>query len=298
MGELLEENTMTMTKRVGVLAAVAMIAAWQTGCIAGATAEGSWGMGLGGSWQTATSELTIETDGVSGLNVRTHNGKVSYAGGTAGAISVTAKKRGRGLTLGDAQAALDAIDVYVEDAGDGRKKLAWRWNTPKHWTWSGGVSFTINGPASLDLDVETRNGSVQVEGVEGDVRAVTRNGSVVASSSSGSLVVVTRNGRIEADYAGPSISLTTRNGGIKADLSDCGAVAGDITTRNGSVRVIVGAATDADIDCVTHNGGIQADGGINVRKVSRKRLEGTVGGGGTPLTVRTRNGGIRLTTAG
>ncbi len=287
-----------MTKKVGMLAAVLMVAGLQTGCIVVATAEGSWGMGLCGCFETATSEMTIEVDGVSGLDVRTHNGKVSYTGGAASSISVSAKKTGKGITTCDAKAALDAIDVYVEDAGAGRKKLSWRWNTPKQLSWGGGVSFTIAGPASLGLDVETHNGGVKVSGVAGDVKAVTHNGSVVASSSDGALVVETHNGGIEADYDGPSISLATSNGAVDADLSGCGIVAGSIRTNNGGVRVVVGAMTAADVDCESHNGGIHADGGVNVQESSRHRLEGTIGAGGSLLTIRTNNGGIRLKTAG
>jgi len=289
---------MAMNKRVGLLAALAMIAGSQSGCLVVSTAGGSWGIGLGGSWQTATSEMTIEMGDLSGLDVRTLNGRVTYTGGTSAVVSVSAKKTGTGLTLGDAQAALDAIDVYVEDVGSGRKKLAWRWSTPKHSTWNGGVSFTISGPANLGVDVETHNGRVEIGGVAGDVKAVTHNGSVIASSSGGALVVETHNGRIEADFTGSSISLATSNGGVDADLSGCGAVEGTITTNNGAVRVTVGTSTVADIECETHNGGIHADDGVDVQTSSRHRLVGTVGAGGPPLKVLTHNGGIRLKKTG
>ncbi len=301
VGELLEENTMTTTKKVGMLAAVAMIAGLQTGCLIVGSSDGGWSWGLGGSRQKATSELTIEAEGVSKLDVRTHNGAIAYTGGAGSSISVVAKKTGGAFTLGDAQAALDAIEVYIEDAGDGRKMLSWRWSTPKHRTWSGAVSFTINGPSNLALDVKTHNGGVRVDGVDGDVKAVTHNGGVVATSANGSLVVETHNGGITADYAGSSISLATHNGGVQADLSECGRVAGNITTHNGGIRVVVGEATAADLDFATRNGRIRTDGEIEVREVSRRRLEGTigeVGGGGSPLTVRTHNGAIRLKTTG
>lgn len=289
---------MIKTKQVGMLGALGLAAGLQVGCIAGSTAEGSWGVGIGHAWQTTTTDLTIEASGLTGLEVRTHNGTVSYDGGANSEIKVAAKKTASGITSGQAQAALDAMEVYVEDTSDGRKKLAWRWSTPKSWNWGGGVSFEIDGPAGLGLDVETHNGSVSVGGVAGDVKAVTHNGSVVASSSDGSLIIETHNGRIEADYDGPSISLATSNGGVDADLSDCGSVAGDIVTNNGGVRVTVGAATATNVDCTTYNGGIHAGAGIDVQKSSRHRLEGTVGAGGSPLKVRTHNGGIRLKKAG
>jgi len=285
-----------MMKKTGLLLSAVMVTAWQAGCIVVSSSGGCWG--LGQAQQTATSELTIEASGLLGLDVRTHNGRVSYTGADSSTIVVSAKKTGRGLTSADAKAALDAIKVYVEDTGSGRKKLAWRWSTPKHATWSGGVSFSISGPENLGLDVESHNGGIDVEGVAGDVKAITHNGAVVTSTANGSLTVETHNGRIETAYSGPSITLASYNGGVSADLSGCGSVVGDIRTHNGGIRVTVGPSTASEIDCETNNGGIHADSTINVRKVSQRRLKATLGAGGSPLKVRSYNGGIHLKKVG
>jgi hypothetical protein len=61
------------------------------------------------------------------------------------------------------------------------------------------------------------------------------------------------------------------------------------------VDVTLPADLDADFSARTSNGGIRHDGlTLSVIEQSRRRLDGTLGRGGSPITLQTTNGSIRV----
>jgi len=285
----------TRTKAVLYLGLIGTLSLTATGCVVVLGSTGcTWGSGSTVWTEKVTEQLSIGANGLNTLEVRTHNGKIDFTGSTGSEVAVTATKMGGGLTRDAARDALDAIDVYVESVGDGVQRLGWRWKGIKGLTWRARVSFSITGPPSVGLDVETHNGAVGVSGAASDVTIVTHNGRVNVSMRDGKLNAETHNGRITADYEGSELTLFTHNGRIKADLSRCGSVRGDLTTHNGTVELQVGDATSAALRCDTHNGRISTDVPITGGRASRRRLEGNLGKGGETLVVSTHNGSIRI----
>ena len=264
------------------------------GCIIVSGSGSSWGWGSTAWTEVETEQLALDTTGLEELEVRTHNGRIDFEGQPTegGEASITVTKKGGGLTSAGANAALNAIEVFVKPAGSGTQRIGWRWKGIKRIGWHASVSFAITAPGELNLDIETHNGRVGVAGAAGDVQIVTHNGRITVASEKGRLHAVSHNGRITADYTGKDLTLLTHNGRIDADLRRCGAVRGDITTHNGSVELAVGDATSAMIDCDTHNGSVDIDVPIETIKVSRGHVEGRLGEGGDTLVVSTHNGSI------
>jgi len=254
----------------------------------------------GFGWRTVWTEEQVETTqlGAAGLDlvhVRTHNGRVAYTGSPdQPQLTVTITKKGGGSCAATAEAALAAIDVFVEPQGNGVAKLGWRWRGIKSHRWRGQVSFDIEGPAAISVDGGTHNGALDVRGVEGDVAVETHNGAVVVDTRGGRLEAQTHNGRITADYEGNEVNLRTHNGALVADLSRCGAVAGSMISHNGDIRVSVGDRTSAELMCRTYNGGITVHAPLSTQSYSRRKLTGVLGDGGGSLAVMTHNGGIRI----
>lgn len=249
--------------------------------------------------ETQTQRLDLDTAGLSGIEVKTHNGSIAFGVESAsGGAFVDVTKKGGGLTPADAESALDAIDVYVEPAGAGLTRIGWKWNRIKARTWRARVSFDIHGPGDIDLKANTHNGPIKVGGVAGDVNVVTHNGRINVESSAGKLYAQTHNGGISAVYAGDEVTLVTHNGRIVADLTGCGVVNGSMTTHNGSVEVSVGDSTSARLTCRTHNGGFRISVPLNESEISRRRLTGTIGTGEGRLSLTTHNGSVRIKKAG
>ena len=139
------------------------------------------------------------------------------------------------------------------------------------------VHFTVKVPAGVALAARTVNGEVEATGLEGDVDATTVNGSIQVSTS----------GRAQAE---------TVNGSIRASAgrSDWSGDAA-FKTVNGSITLTLPSSTSADVRAGTVNGDIETDFALTVTgKFSRRRLNGTIGGGGHTLEMETVNGSIRL----
>ena len=265
-----------------------------SGCVIIGVGDGCWSDGPS-VWTEAVEERTIDTTGLTALEVRTHNGSIDFQSQAAGgSASVTVKKKAGGATQEDAEEALAAINVLIEPVGNGETRISWKWAVPKKAQWGGDVSFAIRAPGSLHFDAETHNGAIAVAEVSGDVKVVSHNGKVKVRSNNGKLHAETQNGEVDATYAGPEVNISSHNGEVLADLSKCGAVGGSITTHNGQVRIEVGKNTAATLKCETHNGKIDCDAPLSDSRKARGELTGKLGSGGPSLNIETHNGSIRI----
>ncbi len=285
---------MTHSASKSVLVAIPMTSLLATGCIVVGGAC-TWGCSPT-VWTESTETIAIDATDFAAMQVRTHNGAISFAGTSDGAsgASVTVRKKVGGDSSADAEEALAALIVYSERDSGGLHKIGWKWSGARKSSWQAVVAFEISAPGRLDLDAETHNGSVAVAGLVGDARVVTHNGALEVETRDGSLDARTHNGRIVAAYEGHHVSLETHNGAITADLKRCGTVRGEMSTHNGSVLVTVGPDTSAAITARTDNGSIRHDDAVSVDSASRSRVEGKLGTGDGKLDLTTHNGQIQI----
>jgi hypothetical protein len=139
------------------------------------------------------------------------------------------------------------------------------------------VRFTVRVPAGVHFIGKTVNGDVEATRLNGDVDVSTVNGSATFSTTGGGRAS-TVNGSIRGEMG-------------RADWSDTLSM----RTVNGSITLTLPAALNTELRASTVNGDINADFPITVQgRVSRRRLEGTIGGGGRVLALDTVNGSITL----
>lgn len=139
------------------------------------------------------------------------------------------------------------------------------------------VKYDVMVPARFDVDIETVNGSIE------------------ASSLSGIVELDSVNGRIVVERSRGAVSAATVNGSINVELVDV-ARSGQMnfSTTNGSITLSLPADVRANFDAATTNGKITSDIPLTTDSFSRSRVRGTLNGGGTPISVRTVNGSVRL----
>jgi DUF4097 and DUF4098 domain-containing protein YvlB len=197
-----------------------------------------------------------------------------------------------------------------------------------------GARYTIHVPNKTVLaGITSSNGSIRVEGIEGDAHLRTSNGGVHATRLTGPLDVQTSNGTVEVSEITGDTTLHSSNGAIRADIrkgrfgastsngsitahlreQDSSAVRlsssnGHIeltmdaarevhaTTTNSSITVHMPASAGAQVDAHTSNSSITCDFDVSVRggMMSKHHLEGTIGNGGPLLDLGTSNGSIKL----
>lgn len=138
------------------------------------------------------------------------------------------------------------------------------------------VEFVVKVPAGVRLAAHTVNGAVDASGLTADAEAETVNGSVRIETS-GVARAQTVNGSVQASMG-------------RADWSSDV----EIKTVNGSIRLTLPLTANTTVDAETVNGSIETDFAVEGGKVTRRRLTGTIGGGGRALSLETVNGSIHI----
>ncbi len=141
------------------------------------------------------------------------------------------------------------------------------------------VEYTLMVPRSVRLDeVKLINGSLDIAGVDGEVRASSINGHLQAKQLSGREKLSTINGRLDADFA--------RLPNSPVELSSV----------NGSLQLTLPSDAKAEIEASTVHGGIENDFGLAThdRRYVGHDLHGELGGGGTRIEMRNVNGRIEI----
>jgi hypothetical protein len=263
---------MAHRKRVApvLLGSLAVLALGTSACV----------MELGHLAGRATDEWTHTYPLAAGGEVRigNTNGKVEIEGVDGSTVEVHAERIARGVTDDAARDLLQKIEIR-EDARPDRVSV----ETSR----IGGimigagieVRYHVKAPRNAVIDATTTNGQIALTGLTARVVAHTTNGGVVGRELSG------------------GVEARSTNGGVNIELASLGADRIVLRTTNGGVVLTVPESAKADVTATCTNGGIQVSGAkLEISEQSRRRLEGRLNGGGTPIELHTTNGGVRLRT--
>jgi hypothetical protein len=162
---------------------------------------------------------------------------------------------------------------------------------------------TSNGTVRLaalsgDVEAYTSNGSVELEDVEGRIFVRTSNGAIRGTALRGILDLATSNGAIRASVqqlqGRHPVRAVTSNGSIDLELPEVTSGV-EAHTSNGAITLRLPSSISAEVRAITSNSTITTEFDLKVRgRLSKTSLEGTIGGGGPVLDLKTSNGAIRL----
>lgn len=233
---------------------------------------------LGNLAGRATDEWTHTYPLAAGGQVRigNTNGRVEIEGIDGNTVEIRAERVARGVTDTAAQELLPRIEIK-EDISPDRVSVETGRMSGIMFGASFEVRYHVRAPKSAIIDASNTNGLVVVSDISGKVRAHTTNGGVTGKGLSGGVDAAATNGRVNIELAavGPDrIALRTTNGGVSLTVPE---------------------SAKADISASCTNGGISVTGvKLEISEQSRRRLEGKLNGGGTPIELHTTNGGVRL----
>jgi hypothetical protein len=125
---------------------------------------------------------------------------------------------------------LDAIHVTL-DGGEIRTTGP----DNSHWT----VLYRIHVPRNADVQVEAKNGPINLRDVDGTVVARSLNGPLSLRNVSGRVDATTTNGPIDVEGGSGTMKLQASNGPLSVDLDGASWQGGtlDASTRNGPLSV-------------------------------------------------------------
>ena len=199
------------------------------------------------------------------------NGGIKVHGWDRNEILVRAKVMAHARNESTAERLAEEVEIrtrrtiYADLPDTGRKE----------WTW---VSYELFVPRQSNLSLETHNGGISIENVDGQMDFEALNGGVKL-----------------ADLAG-DVRGTTTNGGVSVELTgDAWDGAGlDVRTTNGGVKIYVPDHYSAELETSTVNGKVVVDFPVTVRGRIDSRIATTLGRGGKTIHVKTINGSVKV----
>jgi hypothetical protein len=146
------------------------------------------------------------------------------------------------------------------------------------------VEYTLTVPRGARLQgADLVNGSLDIEGLQGDVNASLVNGAVKAQRLSGEVKLSTVNGRIAVNASG---------------LENAKGV--NLNSVNGAIELVVPSGAGANVAASTIHGPITNDFGLTEEKGQYvgRNLSGQIGTGGPKVRLNNVNGSINIKRGG
>ena len=187
----------------------------------------------------------------------------------------------------EAQRYFRSFDLTVRRA-DGITYLTGKSVRERHRSLRMNAEFLIAVPARFNLDLETHAGDIDVERLEGELRAETAGGDIRAGDVTGPVKVNTEGGSIALGNVGQRLEASTAGGSIRV-----GSVKGSANLETSGGEIIAGQ-TEGEVRAQT------AGGDIVLRGASGPVIAETAGGQiqigdcGSSVSAETAGGNIRL----
>ena len=215
------------------------------------------------------------------FRIRNTNGRIDVEGGDDPTVEVRAERIARAVSNEAARELLPRI-VINEDVKTDRVSIETGRLSGIMIGAGFEVRYHVRAPKSVVVNVSNTNGQITLKSLSGRVTAHTTNGGVRGNALSG------------------GVDATTTNGGVDVEFASVGADRISLSTTNGGVTIDLPPDAKADVLATCTNGGISVspDVKMQVTEQSRRRFEGKMNGGGTPVDLRTTNGGIRIRSRG
>ena len=207
------------------------------------------------------------------FEIRNTNGKIRIRPTDGDAIDIVATRVVKAPSQDEAKKLLAEFKIEETISADavvvdstGRGLSSWQ---------SRQVDYEVRLPAWVNVTLRSTNGDVGVEGISGFLRVSTTNGEVTASALE------------------QGADVQTTNGGVRLDFAKLGDAGVECSTTNGQITVSLPRDAKARVSASVSNGDISTSGlDLATSEKSGRKLEGTVGGGGPMVRLKTTNGGI------
>ncbi|MEZ4416278.1 MAG: hypothetical protein R3E10_11085 [Gemmatimonadota bacterium] len=200
------------------------------------------------------------------------NGGVRVMGTDGNDVRIEVEVWAQARSDARAQALMDEVRIIT----DGGRIRAEGPETGRRESW--GASFWIWAPHRTDLRVETLNGGITLDDLQGDLEFRAQNGGVRLSRLAGDVQGRTTNGGLHVELSGDE----WRGQGL------------DVETTNGGVRLEIPEGYSAELVTGTTNGGMDLDFPVTVSGRIDRHIRATLGDGGPRVRVMTTNGGVRI----
>jgi hypothetical protein len=270
-------------RKFPVLPAVLLVGLATTACDIKTTANGEFSMDIATGKAEDTWSRTYKVADKGRFELINVNGRITAEPGDGAEVVVEGKRTAKARSDEGAKDLLSKLEIR-EEVSDSTVRVESR--PPRLSGFSSHqIEWTIKVPKGVIVDLRTTNGGVRLNGLSNEIHAKTTNGGV-----KGVNIIAT------------VIEASAVNGGVEFELSaplDSGASI-EMETVNGGVELSLPAESKATIAARCVNGGVNVENLDIDREAQqsdfdkRRRLNGTMNGGGAKVNLSTTNGGVRL----
>ncbi len=209
-------------------------------------------------------------------------------------------------------------NLTIESRQDG-DRVELKAKETMHWSWgihvSRGVRVEVRMPKNANLtvdsgdgsvesefiqgnlDIHTGDGHIRVEGAKGQIKLRTGDGSIEGRNLDGQIDADSGDGHITLDGRFDTLNIRTGDGSINAHAQPGSKVISSwsIHTGDGSVDLALPGDLNANIDATTNDGRISLGIPVMVEgQFSNSQIHGKMNNGGQPVKIHTGDGSIRL----
>ena len=267
------------------------------------------GLAIPGTAQAEEVTKTFTVAGHAQVHVQTDDGAVRVSTGDIKQVEIrvvyTGYKLDRDLRVSTSQNG-DTVEVTAKtnsgswfNFGVRHTSLRVEVHMPKDAdldvnTGDGSVEAdSING----NLDVRTGDGHITVQGAKGSIRLRTGDGHIEGRELDGRADITTGDGHVNVEGRFDALNIKTGDGSVTARASKGSTVSApwNIHTGDGNVDLELPGELQANLDASTHDGRISLGIPVLVEGTfSSTKIFGKMNGGGQPIVVRTGDGSIHL----
>lgn len=173
-----------------------------------------------------------------------------------GSIEISSWEKDEVEVNGTKYAASEDLLKQIKVEGENQNgTLRFRVSRPEGRWGNGGAKLVVRVPKKVTLpSVNSSNGGIRIESIDGAIRARSSNGGIRVRSIHGALNLETSNGTIEANSVEGDLDAHTSNGAVRVEGLRGGFTA---RTSNGSINARIDAPADGKpIKVRSSNGGI------------------------------------------
>ena len=270
-------------RRLPVLALVLTAGLSVAACDIQAGSNGNFKLDFAAGKATDTWSRTYKIAEKGRFELINVNGKITAEPTNGAEVIVEGRRSAKGSSDEAAKEMLAKLEIR-EEVGESTVRVESR---PPRMSGFGGheIEWTIKVPKGVIVDLRTVNGGVRLNNLANEIHAKTTNGGVRGENITPSVIEASAvNGGVEFSLGSPldstdSIDLETVNGGVQLELPSESKATIAARCVNGGVNV-------DDLDIAREEQATDFD--------KRRRLNGTMNGGGGNVKLNTTNGGIHL----
>ena len=229
------------------------------------------------------------------LTLKNLNGAIRVDSWDKNEVKVQAKKKASGSSREEVEDLLSRTKIRIDPTPN---QIDIRTELPENGSLGTGknirVDYRLTVPKSINLELKSVNGGIQVSSISGSVDVRSTNGGIEVSEVQDKVHAEAKNGGIKLVKVRGKVKAKTTNGGIDVEILEQSREGIHAYTTNGDIKLALPEGFKAHLKANTKNGNIKTDFPVQVEGRFSKSAEGDLNGGGPDIRLETTNGSIQV----